>query len=117
VFAYVFRRLELVLDGTTKQDMEWHNAFTPATFGHLRVKLSKIKQVRMEVIWRSIHLIRGVSFSYGAITKLKSVSQRLSHTRCSAHSSYLSLAALMLDLGRAPAQSIFADDNLLLPGS
>lgn len=37
-FAYLFRRFELSNEGTSQRDMEWHDAFVVATFGHLKVK-------------------------------------------------------------------------------
>lgn len=40
-FAYLFRNFELELFETTQHDMEWHDAFVVATFGHLRAKVRK----------------------------------------------------------------------------
>jgi cytochrome P450 len=40
-FAYLFRRFEISNGGTTERDMEWHDAFVVATFGHLRVRLRR----------------------------------------------------------------------------
>ena len=42
-FAYVFRRFQFMNDGTTERDMEWHDAFTPATFGHLKIKVREAR--------------------------------------------------------------------------
>lgn len=43
-FAYVFRKFEMLqADDMTDRDMEWHDAFVCATFGHLRVKLRKVQ--------------------------------------------------------------------------
>ena len=41
-FAYVFREFDLELYDTTTHDMDWHDAFTPATFGHLKVKVKNV---------------------------------------------------------------------------
>lgn len=40
-FAYLFRRFNLRLFDTTKEDMEWHDGMIPVTFGHLKVKVKK----------------------------------------------------------------------------
>lgn len=37
IFAYVFRKFDLELCGTTKHDMDWHDCYTSQTFGHLKV--------------------------------------------------------------------------------
>jgi cytochrome P450 len=43
-FAYLFRRFEMErAEGMTDRDMEWHDAFVVATFGHLRVKLREVQ--------------------------------------------------------------------------
>ena len=39
-FAYVLGSFEFNLAGTTARDMEWHDAFGPATFGHLKVRVA-----------------------------------------------------------------------------
>jgi cytochrome P450 len=41
-FAYLFRRFELARGDMTDRDMEWHDAFVVATFGHLKVKLRRM---------------------------------------------------------------------------
>ncbi|RPB01360.1 cytochrome P450 [Choiromyces venosus 120613-1] len=38
-FAAVFRRFEMVVHGTSKEDMEWMDCFTPITRGDLKVKM------------------------------------------------------------------------------
>lgn len=38
VFAYLFRRFDLEIFETNKEDMEWHDGLLALTFGHLRVK-------------------------------------------------------------------------------
>lgn len=41
-FAYIFRKFEVQMaEGMTERDMEWHDAFVVATFGHLKVKLKR----------------------------------------------------------------------------
>lgn len=42
-FAYLFRNFELEAFETSQQDMEWHDAFVVATFGHLKVKARRLK--------------------------------------------------------------------------
>lgn len=42
-FAYLFTRFDLENAGTTDRDMDWHDAFVVATFGHLNVKARKAK--------------------------------------------------------------------------
>jgi hypothetical protein len=41
-FAYVFRRFDLQLSGTTEHDMDWTDCYTPATFGHLKVLVKRV---------------------------------------------------------------------------
>ncbi|ETN39087.1 uncharacterized protein HMPREF1541_05309 [Cyphellophora europaea CBS 101466] len=41
-FAFLFRRFQLEAFETTEADMEWHDAFVVATFGHLKVKARKL---------------------------------------------------------------------------
>ena len=43
-FAYVFRKYDFTLNETTEHDMEWHDAFTPATFGHLKVNVRPFEE-------------------------------------------------------------------------
>ena len=43
-FAYLIRNFELELFDTTERDMEWHDAFVVATFGHLKVKVRKVER-------------------------------------------------------------------------
>jgi cytochrome P450 len=44
-FAYIFRKYDMVrAEGMTDRDMEWHDAFVVATFGHLRVNLRKVQE-------------------------------------------------------------------------
>lgn len=43
-FAYIFRKFEMVrAEGMTDRDMDWHDAFVVATFGHLKVNLKKLE--------------------------------------------------------------------------
>ena len=37
IFAYVFRKFDLEVCGTTDRDMDWKDCYTPATYGHLKV--------------------------------------------------------------------------------
>ena len=42
-FAYLFRRFEIMLSAEMKdEDMEWHDAFLTAFFGHLKVKVKRV---------------------------------------------------------------------------
>lgn len=43
-FAYVFRRFDLQLFDTTADDMDWHDCYTPATFGHLKVTVKEVSE-------------------------------------------------------------------------
>lgn len=41
-FAYMFRRFEITLsENMNESDMEWHDAFLVAFFGHLKVRVKK----------------------------------------------------------------------------
>ena len=41
-FAYIFRRFEMIQAESMKdEDMDWHDAFVVATYGHLRVKVKR----------------------------------------------------------------------------
>jgi hypothetical protein len=40
-FAYVFRKFDLQ-HGTTEHDMDWHDCYTPGTFGHLNVTVKTV---------------------------------------------------------------------------
>lgn len=41
-FAYLFRKFDLEVYDTTEHDMDWHDCYTPATFGHLKVRVKSI---------------------------------------------------------------------------
>jgi hypothetical protein len=40
--GYVFRKFDLQLCGTTEHEMNWHDCYTPATFGHLKVTIKEL---------------------------------------------------------------------------
>ncbi|KIV76881.1 hypothetical protein, variant [Exophiala sideris] len=41
-FAYLFRKFDLEVFNTTEHDINWHDCYTPATFGHLKVRLNRV---------------------------------------------------------------------------
>lgn len=42
-FAYLFRNFEIEAFETTQDDMDWHDCFVVATFGHLKIKARRLK--------------------------------------------------------------------------
>ena len=40
--TYLLRNFDLELFETTERDMEWHDSFVMATFGHLKVKATRL---------------------------------------------------------------------------
>lgn len=44
-FAYLFRRFRLEkAPGMRDEDMDWHDAFVVATFGHLKVRVHELEE-------------------------------------------------------------------------